>query len=47
MNIENSKGAHWPIATVSLGVLNIAVMVFVICKFNTIEPDTQTLVSVG
>jgi rhomboid protease GluP len=47
MDIENSKGTHWPIATVSLGVLNIAVMVFVICKFNTIEPDPQTLVSVG
>ena len=47
MEIKNSKKLHWPIATVCLGVLNIAVMVFMICKFNTIELDPQTLVNVG
>ena len=47
MSTEISKKAHLPVATVSLGVLNIAVMVTVICKFNTMEPDPQTLVSIG
>ena len=47
INFDSARNSHLPFATVILAFMNIAIMAVLFYRFNTIEPDPQSLVDVG
>ena len=47
INFDSARKSHLPFATVILAFMNIAIMAVLFYRFNTIEPDPQSLVDVG
>ena len=47
INFDSVRKSHLPFATVILAFMNIAIMAVLFYRFNTIEPDPQSLVDVG